>query len=160
MDVLAPQAFPHCPSSVGNCAHTVTHTQESPLSNISSRGSSNLQGCCWPWATTSARNVVSGNNFCSPPLMLLICRNLRAGSEKMSWSPCLLIHLLPTWKGVNVLGMSLLCLRTALQGPVPRQVKNTHCGLTPAAAEPYTDIHSLEWDRERIRGIKVRKLMG
>lgn len=133
MDVLAPQAFLHCPSSVGNCAQTITHTQESPFSNISSRGSSNPQGWCWLWATTSARKVFSGSNFCSPPLMLLICRKLRAGSQKMSWAPCLLIHLLCTWKGVNVLGMSLLCLRTALQGHCE---KNTHCGLTPVQPSP------------------------
>lgn len=139
MDMLASQAFPHCPSSVGNCAHTITLTWESPLSNISSRGSSNHQGWCWLWATTSARKVASGSNFCSPPLMLLICRKPRPGSEKMSWAPCLLIHLLPTWKEVNVLGMSLLCLRTALQGPMWRQVKNSCCGLDPAAAKPYTD---------------------
>lgn len=89
-------------------------THESPpLSNISSGGGSNHQGWCWLWA---ARKVGSGSNFWSAPLMPLICRKLGTVSEKMSWAPCLLIHLLPTWKEVNVLG-AVLCLRTALQEP-------------------------------------------
>lgn len=159
MDVLAPQAFPHCLSSVGNCAHTIAHTWESPLSNISSRRSSNHQGWLWLWATPSARKVVSGSNFCSPPLMLLICRKFRAGSE-MSWAPCVLIHLLPTWKEVDVLGMFLLCLWTALQGFCVKAGEEHLLWFNSSAAQPYTDTCCLEWDRDRIRGIKVKKLMG